>query len=93
VTRPGSTTDRGYGHEHRRERARWKPAVERGDVDCHAIVCLEPDRRIRPDQRWHLGHTPDRSAWTGPEHERCNTSEGATRGNRERGDALITDEW
>ena len=93
MTRAGSTSERGYGHEHQAERARWKPRVERGDVDCHAVICLEPSRRIAPDARWHLGHTPDRSAWTGPEHERCNTSEGATRGNRQRGDTLVTDEW
>lgn len=33
----------------------------------------------------NLGHTPDRTAYTGLEHEHCNKSEGATRGNRQRG--------
>lgn len=83
-TKNDSTTARGYDAAHRAERERWRPAVERGEVDCHAAICLEPERRIAADATWHLGHTPDRTSWTGPEHERCNTSEGATRGNRER---------
>lgn len=33
----------------------------------------------------HLGHTPDRTAWTGLEHAHCNLSEAATRGNQMRG--------
>jgi hypothetical protein len=81
---PRTTTERGYGADHRAERKRWAPIVERGEVDCHAVICLHASRRIQPGQPWHLGHTPDRSAWTGPEHERCNTTEGAKRGNAQR---------
>ena len=79
MPKPGGTADRGYGKQHKAVREQWRPAVERGEVECHAIVCLEPSRWIQPGTTWHLGHTPDRSAWTGPEHERCNTTEGATR--------------
>lgn len=64
--------------------------IDRGPVLCHALVCLEPSRVIpqgTPGRDWHLGHTPDRTRWTGPEHPRCNTSEGASRGNTARGKA------
>lgn len=75
----GGTTDRGYGPEHRAERERWRPDVEAGQVTCHATTCLEPDRLIRPGQAWDLGHTTDRSGWTGPEHRRCNRADGGRR--------------
>lgn len=79
-----TTTERGYDHAHRKERARWQPVVDRGEATCHAVICLELSRWIEPGTPWDLGHTPDRSAWTGPEHARCNRSEGATRGNQQR---------
>ena len=79
----GSTTERGYGAEHRAERERWRPTVEAGQAMCHATRCLiEEDagtRSIQPTAKWDLGHTPDRSAWTGPEHERCNRADGGRR--------------
>ena len=76
---------RGYNTLHQKLRAQWKPAVDGGMAFCHAAVCVEGDRWIRPGAPWHLGHTPDRTGWTGPEHARCNTSEAATRGNQQRG--------
>ena len=75
----GTPTERGYGPEHRAERQRWAPAVERGEVDCHNPVCIEPTRRIAPGTPWDLGHTPDRTAWRGPEHARCNRAEAGRR--------------
>jgi hypothetical protein len=81
----GTTTQRGYGHPHQRLRARWKPTVDAGQAFCHAVICLKPTRHIQPGTPWHLGHTPDRTAWTGPEHEQCNESEAARRGNKMRG--------
>jgi hypothetical protein len=83
--RRGTTAQRGYGREHARRRARWKPLVDAGQVMCHAVICLKSTRQIWPGTPWHLGHTPDRTAWTGPEHEQCNESEAAIRGNRARG--------
>ena len=86
--RRGSTTARDYGGPHQAEQkrrlARWKP----GDP---CARCGQPMW-----QRWeyvggrrvsamHLGHTADRTAYTGLEHAHCNLSEGATRGNRMRG--------
>lgn len=80
----GSTHARGYGHEHEAQRRAWAHKVNRGEADCHAVRCLEASRHIAPHSDWHMGHTPDRTRWTGPEHPRCNTSEGATRGNAMR---------
>ena len=70
-----TTTERGYGSDHRRKRLEWKPYVEAGLVECHAEICLMPTRRIAPDEHWDLGHTLDRTDWTGPEHRRCNRTE------------------
>lgn len=81
----GATTARGYGNAHQRARRRWAPIVATGQAECHAIRCLMPARTIRPGQPWDLGHNVARTDWTGPEHMRCNRSEGATRGNRARG--------
>ena len=89
----GTTAQRGYGPEHTRLRAAWKPKVDAGQVMCHAIICLKASRWIVPGSKWHLGHTSDRTAWTGPEHEQCSTSDGATRGNRMRGDRRRAGRW
>jgi hypothetical protein len=85
--RKGTTKQRGYAGQHPKLRAQWKPVVQAGRAYCHAVVCLMPDRWIPPDRPgqptgWHLGHTPDRQAWTGPEHARCNEADGARRRNQ-----------
>ena len=81
---PGETTARGYGTAHQALRTQWDSYVQAGDTYCHAAICLEPSRYIEPGSSWDLGHTPDRQAYTGPEHARCNRTEGARRGNRQR---------
>jgi hypothetical protein len=81
----GTTTERGYGTAHQKERARWQPVVNAGQAWCHAAVCLKASRWIQPGTPWDLGHTADRSAYIGPCHMACNRSEGAVRGNRARG--------
>ena len=81
----GTTTQRGYGLAHVKLRAAWKPKVDAGEAMCCAAICLKRSRQIQPGTPWHLGHTPDRTAWTGPEHEQCNEADGARRGNRMRG--------
>jgi hypothetical protein len=75
-----STTARGYGTDHQRERQRWAPYVNAGQVRC--ARCGQP---IQPGTAWDLGHSTDRTTWTGPEHARCNRADGARRGNRMRG--------
>lgn len=74
-----SKVARGYGVEHRNVRKQWQPIVDRGEAFCHAVRCLEPSRQIPPGTPWDLGHTPDRKTWTGPEHPRCNRSDGGRR--------------
>lgn len=81
----GTTTQRGYGKEHWKLRAQWKPLVEAGQVLCHSRRCLHHTRLIHPGQPWVLGHTDDRTGWTGPEHRRCGCADGARRGNAMRG--------
>lgn len=66
-----STTARGYGAAHQRERKRWQPIVEAGEATC--ARCNEP---IEATSKWDLGHNEDRTEWTGPEHVKCNRSAG-----------------
>jgi hypothetical protein len=88
MARYRGTTARGYGRPHQAEQKRRLAAWWPGDP---CARCGQPMW-----QRWmivkgrrvsaiHLGHTPDRTAYTGLEHAHCNLSEGATRGNRMRG--------
>lgn len=72
----GTRQARGYNAAHDRERARWAPLVRTGLIDCNAPTCLMPTRRIASSSAWDLGHTPDRTSWTGPEHARCNRAAG-----------------
>jgi hypothetical protein len=73
----GSRQQRGYDAEHDTLRRKWKPKVERCTVHCHAETCLMTSGRlILPQHAWDLGHTADRTAWTGPEHAACNRSAG-----------------
>lgn len=93
----GTTAERGYGWSHvkiqRGAIAQWKP----GDL---CTRCGQPmwhrwmldrygnvmrDRTGRRVSAIHLAHTPDRSGYEGLQHAHCNTSEGASRGNRQRG--------
>ena len=76
-----NTTEAGYGSGHQRLRAQYARMVEAGDALCTAAVCLRPSRIIVPGSEWHLGHLPDRSGYSGPQHALCNTSEGGRRGN------------
>lgn len=64
-----STSSRGYGTAHQAERERLAPLVATGRVRCARPECRQ---LIAPDDAWDLGHTDDRTAWTGPEHATCN---------------------
>lgn len=89
----GSTHARGYGKEHEAQRKAWAPVVARGEAHCHAVLCLEPTRAISPSSEWHMGHTPDRTRWTGPEHPRCNVVDGAKRGAAARAGMKHSRTW
>jgi hypothetical protein len=80
MPRQGSRQARGYGRQHELQRQAWEPKVKRGGVHCHAKVCFMPARLILAGQTWDLGHNEDRTQWTGPEHTKCNRSEGGKRG-------------
>jgi hypothetical protein len=68
VRRPTkSTTERGYGAEHQKERQRWKAVVDAGRA-----VCARCHRPILPGQAWDLDHNWDRTGYLGPSHARCN---------------------
>jgi len=72
----GTPAQRGYGGAHRIERARLAVLVAQGGVSC--ARCGEP---IGTNEPWDLGHTDDRTSWTGAEHASCNRADGARKRN------------
>ena len=69
--RRGTTTARGYGQAHQATRTRWAARVATGQV-----ACTRCGQVIQPTQPWDLGHSDDRSRWTGPECASCNRAAG-----------------
>ncbi len=67
----GTPQQRGYTPQHQQLRRRWAVRVRHGGVLC--ARCAQP---IAPGTAWDLGHTDDRTAWTGPEHAACNRAAG-----------------
>jgi hypothetical protein len=66
----GSSTERGYGAEHRRVREQWRPIVAAGLAEC--VRCHE---LIDPDEPFDLDHDdtdPTKTTWLGPAHVSCN---------------------
>jgi len=60
--------ERGYGPEHARTRARWKPEVDAGGVACN--IC---GRLIVQGSPWHLSHpNDDKRLEPAPAHAKCN---------------------
>jgi hypothetical protein len=78
--RRGSATRRGYGKAHQMERARWQHLLAQGAQP----VCKRCGQIVKPDQAWDLGHSDDRTRWTGPEHAHCNRSAGQANSMRMR---------
>lgn len=63
-----STSARGYGARHQRVRRQvFAPIVAAGGA-----VCARCGEKIEPGESWDLGHSDDRSRYTGPEHPGCN---------------------
>jgi hypothetical protein len=69
----GRTVSNGYGVEHKRLRAEWKPHVDRLEVDCWRcgeLIIPNPDIL---GEGWDLGHDDEeRGIYHGPEHVSCN---------------------
>ena len=63
-----TTSGRGYGAQHQRDRAWWAPIVAQGKTRCRRCRGL-----IEPGQAWDLGH-PDADCDypTAPEHRAHN---------------------
>lgn len=82
-----TTTQRGYGHTHQQERAKWEPLVTAGQAICWR--CQNP---IDPSEPWDLGHDdhdPDRYA--GPEHPACNRGAGGR--NAQAARRIVRRDW
>lgn len=83
---PQTTVERGYGREHNQQRRKYQRQLDAGQQFVCARValddCTHPDDLITAGTRWDLGHTEDRSAWTGPEHVDCNRRAGGRNGQR-----------
>lgn len=73
--RRGTPTQRGYTTQHRALRHAWQVRMDRGET----VHCARCGTRINPDS-WDLGHTLDRTTWTGPECLPCNRGEAGQRG-------------
>lgn len=86
MPRHGTTTQRGYGHAHRKATAQLKAAMRDGEpcARCHRPMYRAQLHQIHGDHygtpRALGGDLPDRLS-----HAHCNLSHGATLGNRLRG--------
>lgn len=76
----GTTTARGYGTTHQKLRAAWQARINAGEI----IHCARCGTRITATTPWDLGHSEDRTTYTGPECQPCNRADGGRRGNAAR---------
>lgn len=72
-----STTERGYGYQH--QQIRKAELMRAYGLPCH--LCGEI---MRPGQKLHLDHTPDRTRYRGMAHASCNRKDGSRRGAERR---------
>jgi hypothetical protein len=75
----GTTTERGYGAGHQRERKKWRAIVDAGNAHCCLCGTWLP-----PGAPFDLDHTPDRTGYRGAACPSCNRSDGASRARRQR---------
>jgi hypothetical protein len=84
--RRGTTEDRGYGHAHRTERERRLAVYRQGDICAHGGEAMHWWPLAYARRFLDLPHNADRSGYLpGLSCRRHNRSEGAVRGNRQRG--------
>jgi hypothetical protein len=68
------TSERGYGYRHQVLRRALLPFA-------YGRACPKCGQLMLPGQQLDLGHTEDRTAYTGMEHAHCNRRAGALKGN------------
>lgn len=83
----GTSTERGYGHEHQKERARRLAQYRPGDICAHGGEPLNYPVQVAA-RYLDLPHNADRTGYLpGLSCRRHNRADGARRGNRLRGHA------
>lgn len=96
-----STVARGYGAAHTTERQRWQERIDRGELiqcACRRAECEHHDQAACPtiinlESKWDLGHTDDRTDWTGPECVPCNRSAGARNSRVSQANPMTIRAW
>ena len=74
----GTSSQRGYGSEHRRTRTTLDIRVQAGSVDCARC-----GQRIKQGEPWALDHDDnDRGRYLGPSHAFCNNSAGGRKSHQ-----------
>ena len=76
----GTTTQRGYGHQHQKLRHEWEQRMAHGAQP----TCPRCHQPIRSGQPWQLDHNSQRTGWLGPSHTRCNEQAGQANSTRMR---------
>lgn len=71
-----SSARRGYNASHKSLRRKWEQRLAQGEE----VFCARCGKPIDPKGDWDLGHTEDRTAWTGPECVPCNRGAGGRNG-------------
>ena len=66
---------RGYGSVHKATRERYAALVASG-----LAVCARCGLSIEPGAPWDLGHTEDRTGYSGPEHQEVQPARGSEEG-------------
>ena len=97
---PRSTAARGYGAEHRAQRERWQKLFRNGHTTPCACTHADCPHHVGPcstiitsSTPWDLGHTDDRTAWTGPECLPCNRSAGGRNSRVSQQNPMTIREW
>lgn len=89
-----SSTQRGYGKQHRKLRKQWESIVAQGGVLCWRPDCRRP---ILPGSRWHLGHSDFGGIYMGPECPPCNLKAAAKKARLlqtiRKGKRVVVDRW
>lgn len=73
----GTTTARGYGSDHQRERERIQQRIDAGE----SVHCWSCGVRLQ-GRAWHLDHNDDRNGYRGPRCVTCNTSDGGKKAHK-----------